>query len=420
MKTLNLSILTFLSIFCVVSCTYETEYEPSINSISATSNNLIKAEYKYGDVGGKFSIYDSSLSSDGSKIGFYGGYGYDTTLNCVGELDINGNLLWQKTVDNVYSSRYLTTASSGYFFYGGKKVSGNTEYFLYCIQSQQISEINLLKPEGKNITSVRHIEHLANGNYLICVLADGNTYYGIFTFANNTLNLSATWIESYWIAISSVIAVSDGYELSGILTESGKILCRKVKQTSNAATLIWEKEIDYCTNVWAKGTCVNGNKIYVSYQNGSLWSEETNPISSTHIVCLDYSTGNELWRTATQMIGSEKHGRYYSIRPHNLICRNNKLHLIGQQVDFYYTNHSATRGYGGIQTFDLSGNHLKTHTFGSDIAESNINAAFVNASQLYCFGYADEKYRKDHDLNDWFIPYDGFRGWFFKVNLSDL
>jgi hypothetical protein len=41
-------------------------------------------------------------------------------------------------------------------------------------------------------------------------------------------------------------------------------------------------------------------------------------------------------------------------------------------------------------------------------------------THIRIFSYTDERYNSEHSYNEWFIPYNDFNGWFFKVNISDL
>jgi hypothetical protein len=397
-------LITLFTVLFHISCEYDLEITQNV--ISATSNTLIKEEYKYGDTGGKCSIDGACLSDDKQKIGFYGLYGFgESAKGIVGELSVDGTLLWQETVDVNYDSRDIVNVNGGFLFYGTKNSNDIYSYFLYFISSEnkKVTAISIPKPNGNEISHIYHIENLGNDELLFYLYDETSYYYAKFRFENGVIQLSSNWLSSnLYVSIASVIPVTNGYEIAGgtgIMSPDISdisfldIYFRKIKLTATTAeTKLNKRMITYYNKATyympKKAQIVAENKIFVTLDNS--------------VMCWDYETGYHIWSTNV--------GSFW---PEAIIYDNNKIIL----TDSYNISY---RSYGCIDTYDLNGALLTNHTFGLSIAEQGINSTLVNGQQLYLLGFTDKRYDSDNPNNDWFIPYDGFKGWFFKVNLSDL
>jgi hypothetical protein len=423
MNTFKFRLLTLSSIV-LLGCAGVPEVD--INNISATSNSSIVEEYFYGDDGGKFSIYQSCLSSDERRIGFYGYAGFDEYGEClVGELSTDGSLLWQEYVPNDYVSRILTDANGGYFFYGQKQITeGKYAAFLYFLSSErkQAIEIQMPKPNSYDINQIHHIENLGNNEYLFYIYCGDYYYYTKFTFASNTLQQTSEWIASdYYLNICAVNQAGDGsYEIYGNSlynnTDTMWMYAREIKLTANSASLVvnralWYFHYDSDFSWFLSGQAYKDGKLYATW-----YEDNTNfSFSRSKMACYDFNAMTWVW-----------YDKQFDIYPRALVCQGDKILVIDGIVNYTLTEsndaveYSYSRGYGRVDTYSLNGDYLQTYTFGSNICESGLNHAIVKNSQLYFFGYTDVKYISVSENMNWFLPYNGFKGWFFKVNLSNL
>jgi hypothetical protein len=428
---MNIKISILILIIAAFSAC-EQSLEITSTFTPATSNDLIVEEYKFGDTCGKFSIYGAAMSNN-NRIGFYGIRGTtETAPYIVGELSPIGNILWYKDMSAAYSTARIIQAPNGYLFYGTIETGENsTVPFVYHITftTQEVIEVPMPAFAGNTVNSIYHIEKLPDNNFLLYLGINSvddvsvNRIYAVCSFSNQTFTVLKWFASNRGVNISSVNEIANGYEIIGACTfidAPDDLKLAKINVlfgAENTVNFIWNTSLGKATTS-NKYVQVQNDKIYICVKTGSQFSSVSSQAGS-YLGCFDRNTG-ELLNKSTYTVGSQAHGRYYSIDPYRLVFNNNKLYLIGDLIDYYYIDNAATRGYGGVQVYDANGILQKAHLFGSDVVKSVLNDGFANGSQLFLFGGTDVKYNSDNPYNEWFIPYNGFSAWFFKVNLSDL
>lgn len=426
-----------------VSCKeeyFDSNTITAYNNLVLNGNEFIQTEKYYGDDLGALYMY-SIYKSSNDKI-YFGASKYidwqhaELGLYVIGELDINGNILWKCEQSGIFANGFAEDDEHNIYLFGtnqqqNKSVIGKIEN-----QSVKIIYIN----EDNTNTGFWDFKYIGDNRFIYVGTVPSSTCstcsiggIGIFSVIQDKLELLTFFHPQYifhkiydWkkTADNTYQIVSDCYfgdHQWGIF---------KAELTNDGFYDIWDSEPiitdnnpnSYLTSepsLLGSVSVKNGNDLvvvgYGDNADGRTGSNVNSLISRGLVVCLDESTGTIKWK----QIIPNANPQIMTTQAKQIFLHNNKYYVVGS-YDRYYHTYKRTFGYGFVQTISLSGDLLDCYLFGKEV-ESNyfVNSCIVG-NQLLMVGMGGYKYSSTNEYNDLFVPYDGYKGWFVSVNINDL
>jgi len=444
MKKIPLYTLLVLLFFSCKEEYFDGELK-GLHTLVLNGNELIQTEKYYGDDFGGFHINELFTTSNGNiyfRAAKYIDREKENRIRVVGEMDINGTILWSFELENFQVYGFVGDDHNNIYVYGSTEDGGNDKACIGKIENQSVKIIyvDYIPPEGgvicNNFTSMKHE---SNGTFWWVGEIHDEQNYGVIGMMEITKdNVESEYLEKdnwYYYGIYFVEKTGfDSYSITyPVLLKPSQLGVRKVVfsfgETAhynywNSLSIITDNTSN--TNLESLSppgvrnniAVKNGNDLvvvgYGDNAEGKTYTNNNNKIQRAIVACIDYQTGAIKWKRTIPESNPEIAGTM----AHQILLHNNKYYVIGMYDYHVYKNRMF--GYGFVQTVSLDGELLDCYLFGKDFEFGGFSSATIVGNKLLMAGMGGQKFFNNNTYNDLFVPYHGHKGWFVSCNIDDF
>jgi len=452
MKKITLYIVFALIFFSCKENYFDGNFQ-KLHDLVLNGNELIKTEKYYGDDFGRFHINELFVATNG-KI-YYRAAKYidresNTLINSVGELDVNGNMLWNSEQVDFRTYGFVEDDKGNVYVFGTNKEYENG--LIGRIENQSINVIykDVLGDRGI-VTQFTTLKYLGNNTFFYVGIypdKDNNSISKIGEISINQDNVSflsfldtnyflptiytieKTKIDTYYITdpytinnqwkiekseiVKDELAYAGGIGYDESWNSDPIITDNKANPNLGSSPALGRNQ-----NLYVK----NGNDLvavgYGDNADGTSYTDNNYKIPRGVVACLDYQTGEIKWKRVIP----ESNPDIAGTAAYQILLHNDKYYVIGE-YDFHSFvgtgGYNRMYGYGFVQTISLSGELLDCYLFGKDFEESCFYSVAIVGNKLIMAGYGGQKFYSENKYNNMFVSYDGYKAWFVSCNIDDF
>ena len=416
-----------------------------LHNLVPNGNELIKVEKSYGDDFGSFQINELFAASDGNI--YYRAIKYidrenNTYISTVGELDINGNKLWESEQTDFRTYGFTEDDKGNVYVFGTNKELGNG--LIGRIENHSINVIykDVLGDLGI-ITQFTSLKYLGNNTFFFVGLYPDKNDNAIYTIGEILINQNDVEFLSYLDNYSSptiyviekreddiyFITSPNTTNYQWVIEKGGCVYVDKYNDEIDDNDLWISAPIitDNKANPNLKSSPALGRNQNICVKNGNdlvvvgsgdnaegITYTSSEKIQRGIVACLDYQTGAIKWKRVIP----ESNPDIAGTNAYQILLHNNKYYVIGEYD--YHSYEGRMFGYGFVQTISLSGELLDCYLFGKDFERSCFSSAIIVGNKLLMAGCCGEKFPADNEYNDSFVTYNYRKGWFVSCSIDDF